>query len=528
MSKIFVDFSLLNSSRKQPLLQKNIVKHSISYISDCIFINKKLSWNLFLILILCVLFSLLEPVFLNLFLGHLDFFNLTEEWKIPLALGGFSLLMGGVLEYTRQYYTIFIAGKMALNISKSILQDFFAQEIFTLSQHLANDCYTRMYAIEQVYYRWIQQLCYLFSDGLFLLMQLIMMFIFSWPLALMELLFMLVMSITHQFGLKRYFNQSQNIAAQQQVHLSFFLEIFRQLIPIKMFRKELVVWNIWLRRVMPYWQAFLKNDFFQGRVLLSLSSLRKLNSLLVGLGGFYLVAHQHLHLGLFVGFLVIKSQANSTFEAIFKRLMQWQYLKTPLIRLEDMVGPFECLKDKRMHAHIELRDVKYGSEKSVSKVFEWGKKYLIKGPSGCGKTSLLKLILGIHQPQEGQVSAFTKIGVVLQNDSLFSGTLLENMTFFSEEFDAVLLKWVCEMVDLKLDKELSTQHLSQGEQQRILIARALYSQPQWLILDEATCHLDSQAEEQLIRNLNHLPLGVIMVSHQAEVSWGFDECLELI
>ncbi len=527
MKTVSLEAILLNHVSNVPILQKNILRNTRVYIKNCLIINKKMSCHLLLVFLLCGLVSLLEPICLNIFIGHIDFFNSTQEWKIPLVLGIMSLLLGTILEFARQYYTIFIAGKMAFNISKMILHDFFSQSLDSLSRHAANDCYTRMYAIEQVFYRWIQQLCYLGSDGLFLLMQIMMMFIFSWPLALMDLIFMLLMGLTHQFGLQRYFKQSQEITAQQQQHLTFFLEILRHLSTIKIFQKELVVWNLWQLRVMPYWQAFLKNDFFQGQVLLSMSSLRKLNSLLVGLGGLFLVAQHDLRLGLFVGFLVLKIQANATFEAIFKRLMQWQYLKTPLIRLEDLIGCSENEKNRRLAMNIQLRKVEYVFNRYFSKEFISGKKYLIKGASGCGKTTLLKCITGIEKPLGGQVSACVKFGVVLQNDALLPGTIFENISFYSDEVDKELFKKVCEVVALNLDSDLSVAYLSQGEQQRVLIARALYSKPQWLILDEATCHLDAIGEEQLIRNLIQLPLGILMVSHQVDVKLGFDECLEL-
>lgn len=519
--------SELDDSKAKPLLQTNILKNSLLFIKNSLFSNRKMSLNLLGLFLLYALISLLEPILLNIFLAHIDFFNLAQEWQLPIFLGGICLIMNISLEYARQQYTVFASGKMAFQISKAILQDFLFQEVFVLSQYDANDCYTRMYAIEQVFYRWIQQLFYFMSDGIFLILHLLMMFIFSWPLAILELLFMILMGFSHQYGLKRYFHQSQEIAAEQQEHLSFFLEIFRNLVSIKVFHKESTIWQLWQMKMRPYWKGFLKNDFFQGQVLLSISSLRKLNGLLIALGGLYLVAHHHLHLGLLVGFLVLKSQSSATFESIFKRLMQWQYLKTPLIRLEDLLGPLECRKKNVLKLHIELKNLNYFTNKYLSKIFYSGKKYLIKGPSGCGKTTLLKSILGIHKPLEGQVMVAGDLGVVLQNDSLLPGTILENITFFSEEIDVVLFEQVCHLVDLKLDENDGVEFLSQGEQQRVLIARALYSQPAWLILDEATCHLDSLSETQLIKNLMSLPVGLIMVSHQLNLSQGFDECLEL-
>ncbi len=167
----------------------------------------------------------------------------------------------------------------------------------------------------------------------------------------------------------------------------------------------------------------------------------------------------------------------------------------------------------------------------------------IAGPSGSGKTTIANLILGFYRPQKGQLYAddhpFSEldivhlrrhIGVVTQNPILFTGTILENITYSCPDAS---LEQVVRAAELATAHEFIQQLpqgyetfvgengvlLSGGERQRIAIARALLRQPKLLILDEPTNHLDADAVYHLMNNLktlNDLPTSLI-ISHDMNV-----------
>jgi ATP-binding cassette subfamily B protein RaxB len=121
-----------------------------------------------------------------------------------------------------------------------------------------------------------------------------------------------------------------------------------------------------------------------------------------------------------------------------------------------------------------------------------------------------------------------KIGVVMQNDQLFSASIRENIAFGADEiddrqvFEAAGL--TCILSDIEaLPMQFETRvmdlgaGLSAGQIQRIVIARALYSRPQMLVMDEGTANLDQALEAQILANIRQLGITVIQAAHRPQV-----------
>lgn len=157
------------------------------------------------------------------------------------------------------------------------------------------------------------------------------------------------------------------------------------------------------------------------------------------------------------------------------------------------------------------------------------------GPNGGGKTTLLKLILGLLQPQKGSVLIFgdkpekqrDKIGYVPQHAQLdlsFPATVLEVVLmglvhnwqwfYFSQSARKKAMDSL-EVVGLADSAKKMFSRLSGGQRQRVLIARALVSQPKILLFDEPTAHVDTVAEKNLMDLLKQISreLTVVLVSH---------------
>jgi ATP-binding cassette, subfamily B, bacterial CvaB/MchF/RaxB len=165
---------------------------------------------------------------------------------------------------------------------------------------------------------------------------------------------------------------------------------------------------------------------------------------------------------------------------------------------------------------------------------------VIVGPSGSGKTTVAKLILGIHKPCSGRIQVHghslesidrsvlrEHIACVLQGDTLYAGSIRDNIAFFDDNIDQ---QWVEECariacVDGDIERTNMRYHtpvgdmgsiLSAGQKQRILIARALYRRPRILLLDEATSDLDVATEERINQNLSRLPIHRIYIAHRPQ------------
>ena len=162
----------------------------------------------------------------------------------------------------------------------------------------------------------------------------------------------------------------------------------------------------------------------------------------------------------------------------------------------------------------------------------------IVGPSGCGKSTLLKLILGFETPQSGMVLINKKdlksldkrayrrqLGVVLQNGKLISGSIYENITISAPETPMSRVNEIIKMVGLKSDIENmpmgihtmlseNCNTISGGQQQRILIARAICGNPKILIFDEATSALDNITQAAVSESLDKMDITRIVVAHR--------------
>ena len=155
-----------------------------------------------------------------------------------------------------------------------------------------------------------------------------------------------------------------------------------------------------------------------------------------------------------------------------------------------------------------------------------GKTTAIVGMSGSGKTTLLKLLLRFYEPTKGEIrlggNALRNIshsfwrsqcGVVMQDGFLFSETIARNIAVGVERIDAQRLGDAVRVANLRefVDALPSGLHtkigaegngISQGQRQRILIARAVYKDPQYIFFDEATNALDANNEAVIVQNLN--------------------------
>jgi ATP-binding cassette, subfamily B, bacterial PglK len=137
------------------------------------------------------------------------------------------------------------------------------------------------------------------------------------------------------------------------------------------------------------------------------------------------------------------------------------------------------------------------------------------GPSGGGKTSLLKIIAGLEQPYSGTMllsNSINKISYVSQDLVTFRASLLENITMFDEQPDLKFLEeiWdICQLTFCDIDDAVKliisdkAGNISGGQSQRINLARALYSKPDLLLLDEFTSALDNEIENKVLVKLKN-------------------------
>jgi ATP-binding cassette subfamily B protein len=188
---------------------------------------------------------------------------------------------------------------------------------------------------------------------------------------------------------------------------------------------------------------------------------------------------------------------------------------------------------------------------NIDAVIPVGKTTAIVGMSGSGKTTLLKLLLKFYAPAQGRIQLGNedlqdvssrgwraRCGVVLQDSYIFSDSIARNIAPADEEYDIDRIWQAVEIANIRefveslpagLDTKIGMEGdgISQGQRQRILIARAVYKDPAFIFLDEATNALDTNNEKIIQQNLDHFFKGrtVIVAAHRLSTVKKADQIL---
>jgi ATP-binding cassette subfamily B protein len=177
----------------------------------------------------------------------------------------------------------------------------------------------------------------------------------------------------------------------------------------------------------------------------------------------------------------------------------------------------------------------------------------IVGSSGSGKTTLLKLLLKFYEPLDGEIKIAhqnlntispkawrDKCGVVMQEGYIFSDTIANNIAVGVEDIDKQKLRHAVTVANIKEHIEslplgyntkigMEGVGLSTGQKQRILIARAVYKDPDYLFFDEATSALDANNEKVIMNNLDQFFKGktVVVIAHRLSTVKNADQIIVL-
>ncbi len=403
-------------------------------------------------------------------------------------------------------------------------------------------------------------------DGLMMILTMVMMFIYNPTLAWIAL-----MAVALYLALRLLWFKPLYLATEEQIVrgatlATHYLETIRGMRTIKLFARQLVRRSAWQTLLINETNATLRIQKLRILYGLARSMLSGVfNIVLLWMGATQILAGQ-LSVGMLMAFLAYRSQFDSRVTGLIDQFIDLKMLRLYGERLADVVltpGEEEIrrtlteqIPDKAPEIAVKDLRFRYAEQdpwvlEGVSLAIQPGEAVAITGPSGCGKTTLANLLLGVLKPQEGTITVGgvplekigndtwrTMVGTVMQDDTLFAGSIAENICFFDPRPDNEHIEECARLAAIHKDIEAMPMGyqtlvgdmgtvLSGGQKQRVTLARALYKKPQVLLLDEATSHLDVKREAQVNESIAGLNITRVVIAHRPETIGSAQRVIEM-
>jgi ATP-binding cassette subfamily B protein RaxB len=529
-------------------------------------------------------FAVISPFFMQWVIDH-ALLTADRDLLLVLALGfGLLMLLRTTVSAMRGWIVIALGAVLKVQSRGNLYTHLVNLPTSYFESRHIGDVMSRFGSQESILQALTTDVIETVLDGLLVVVTLVIMFLFAPGLAA------IVVAGAAVYGVLRWASYTPLRHASTEAIVwaarrdSHFLETLRGIKSIKLFNG--------LERRRAQWLNLLVATINRQLLTQKLRLVFRIgNSLIIGtlaVGIVWLGAHRVLDgamtVGMLLAFIAYKDQFLSRISNLIDRAVDLTMLRLHAERLADIaLTEPEVRVPAAMAAavptapampampaatagsaaagqpvSIEVRDLRfrYGDNEpwvidGLSLRIEAGETVAITGSSGCGKTTLMKIIASLLQPTEGEVLIDgeplarigterwrSMIGVVMQDDQMFAGTIADNICFFADEPDFTRIEACCRQAALhdeivampmgyqSLIGDMGTT-LSGGQKQRALIARALYRAPGVLLLDEATSHLDVRNERAVSAAIRATLVTRIIIAHRPETIYSADRVIDL-
>lgn len=524
------------------------------------------NYILFLILISLAIefFSLLNPLFIQYVTDSVIISsNISNLYVIAIA---FSLLISIQIftEYIRGRMVIYLTMNLTENLSANLVKHLLKLPLDFFEKRHKGDIQSKCQSIDQIQRKISTDFISAVLDGLVIIINLFFMIIYCQLLASIVIFTLLVYLAIRYLTYNRVKRQTETSIYQHAKSSSIFLETLQSIVSIKSFLKESVRFNIWRNSYIHSLNADFKIAKINNVYSMISQLLFGMEHILVVSVGAQLILVNKFSIGMLMAFLSYRLLLVNKTSSLIQNIFDYKLISIQLDRLSDILfhepevigtgsGGIEQTKGALTLKNISFR---YNQNdryvlKDINLDVAAGEKIAIIGPSGCGKSTLLKVMMGLLHKTEGEIfidnlpikdfglkNYRDLIASVMQEDSLISGSIGDNISFFDENVDRERVYHVAKLASIHEDIcQLPMGYetlvggmglsLSSGQKQRILLARALYKKPKILFLDEATSHLDVVNEKSINSSLKSLKITQIVIAHRIETIQMADRVINL-
>lgn len=485
---------------------------------------------------------------------------------LAIGFGLFTVINAGA-SLLRSFVLMVAGTTLGFSLASNIARRLFRLPIDWFEKRHTGDILSRFQSITPIQTLLTQGAVAALVDGVMAILTLALMFWYSALLATVALVAFALYGVVRivSFSFEKEAREASIIAhGKEQTTL---IETLRGMTTLRLFGRETLRHAFWQTRLTDA----VNSDVRAARISIWQTTANTLifgleNIITIWLAISFVIQGDGFSVGMVFAYSSYKSQFIGKAAALVDQAIAFRMLGLHLERLSDIAlteedksfGP--CSENETsLKGQIELRNVFYRYAPSdpmvldgVNLIVNQGEHVAITGPSGGGKSTLVKLLLGLVEPESGDIlvdgmplqrfgykSFHSQIAAVLQEDSLFAGSLAENIALFDDNTDMERVIAVAnaasihgDIVNMPMQYETLVgdmgSTLSGGQKQRVLLARALYRRPKILVMDEGTAHLDTMHEAAVNAAITAMGITRIIIAHRKETIDAADRIVIMI
>lgn len=479
-------------------------------------------------------------------------------WVLVIGFSFISIIKVG-LEAARSWLGIVASAQFGMQWSAKVMAHLLRLPLQWFEVRYSGDVISRFQSLQAIQQTVTGKLVEIFLDSIFAAVVLLVMLLYSVKLTLIVLVAVIGYAAIRILPHGAYHRLSDEVLVQEAKAQTHFIESLRAIQVVKISRLEEQRAANWSNMIVGASNQRTKSQTMLLAFTTGYGLVFATESVVILGWGASMTIQGVLSIGMLMAFISYKDEFSSRMQRFVDNLMAIRLLKLHTDRLADIVmaikedlgssieGSYRQDAFAAKIPLISLRDVgfRYGADenwifRNLNLDLRPGEHVAIVGATGCGKTTLAKIVLGLLEPSEGSIlidgvslkqsglgNWRGHVAAVMQDDQLFSGSLIENIGGFDAEID---MDRICEVsMQASIHEEITQMpmgyrtlngdmgsSLSGGQKQRILLARALYRNPKVLVLDEATSHLDVEKEKSVNSAIDRLLITRITIAHRPE------------
>jgi len=516
---------------------------------------KRALLQIFVLSIVLQAFVLASPYYMQIAVDN-ALPALDQDLLTVLAIGfGLFTLINAGASLLRSFVLLVAGTTLGFGLASNIARRLFRLPIDWFEKRQTGDVLSRFQSVAPIQSMLTEGAVAAVLDGVLAILTLAVMFFYSPTLAFVAIIAFILYGIVRaiSFGLQREAQEASIVTSGKEQ--TMLIESLRGMTTLRLFGKETLRHALWQTRLTDAVNAdvrLARISIWQGTANTLIFGIENIVTIWLAIG--FVIEGAGFSVGMVFAYIAYKTQFIQKSAALVDQGIAFKMLSLHLERLSDIALSEEdnsfgesVERETKLKGKIELKDLFYRYSPSdplvleeVNLTIEAGEHIAITGPSGGGKSTLVKLMLGLVEPENGQVlidglpldrfghkSFHSQISAVLQDDSLFAGSLADNIALFDEQTDMELVVAAASAASIHNDiAAMPMQYetlvgdmgstLSGGQKQRVLLARALYRRPKILLMDEGTAHLDSEHEKAVNAAIGSMGMTRIIIAHRKE------------